>query len=201
MTATYTMMLLGRNRKTPLSWHHFQRSTMTKATERKMGAEVRVPFSSFSSASSSSSSSSPPSFQDYQLPPAVETWEKVAEKELSRSNTSVASLRTDRVTPEGIQIQPVYWDLQDPDNAEMPGVFPYTRGPYASMYTSKPWTIRQYAGFSSAEESNAFYRANLKAGVQGLSVAFDLPSHRGYDSDHGKSLVNVCFFLCDPPLL
>lgn len=126
------------------------------------------------------------------MPESVQAWEKVAEQELRRSDASVASLRTDRITSEGIQIQPVYWDLNDPNNnddPEMPGVYPYTRGPYASMYTSKPWTIRQYAGFSSAEESNAFYRANLKAGVQGLSVAFDLPTHRGYDSDNGESAV------------
>ena len=64
------------------------------------------------------------------------------------------------------------------------GMIPYTRGPYASMYVGRPWTIRQYAGFSTAEESNAFYQANLKAGQKGLSIAFDLPTHRGYDSDH-----------------
>src|SRR5690606_9593343 len=65
-----------------------------------------------------------------------------------------------------------------------PGLPPYTRGPYASMYVGRPWTIRQYAGFSTAEESNAFYRANLKSGQKGLSVAFDLATHLGYDSDH-----------------
>ena len=66
------------------------------------------------------------------------------------------------------------------------GVFPYTRGVYAAMYAKRPWTIRQYAGFSSAQESNAFYKANLAQGQQGLSVAFDLASHRGYDSDHPR---------------
>lgn len=185
MTAAMTMML-GRTRKTPFLWRQLQRGS----TKRKVRAEIGAPFSS------SSASSPSTTFEDYQLPKAVETWEKVAEKELSRSNTSVASLRTDRITPEGIQIQPAYWDLNDPD-CEMPGVFPYTRGPYASMYTSKPWTIRQYAGFSSAEESNAFYRANLKAGVQGLSVAFDLPSHRGYDSDNGESKNMHVFCWCN----
>jgi methylmalonyl-CoA mutase len=70
--------------------------------------------------------------------------------------------------------------------AEFPGFPPYTRGPYASMYTARPWTIRQYAGFSTAEDSNAFYRRNLAAGQTGLSVAFDLPTHRGYDSDHSR---------------
>jgi len=120
-----------------------------------------------------------------QVPESVKEWEALAEKELSRiEGVTVDTLRSNRVTPEGIAVQPVYWDLKDSD-AEMPGVYPYTRGPYASMYTSKPWTIRQYAGFSSAEESNAFYRANLAAGVQGLSVAYDLPTHRGYDSDNG----------------
>src|SRR6478609_21092 len=75
--------------------------------------------------------------------------------------------------------------------AQYPGVFPYLRGPYASMYINKPWTIRQYAGFSTAEESNAFYKNNLKSGQTGLSVAFDLPTHRGYDSDHPRALGDV----------
>ena len=67
-----------------------------------------------------------------------------------------------------------------------PGEFPYTRGPYPTMYVQRPWTFRQYAGFSTAEESNAFYRRNLAAGQAGLSVAFDLATHRGYDSDHPR---------------
>lgn len=71
------------------------------------------------------------------------------------------------------------------------GVKPYDRGPYATMYTNRPWTIRQYAGFSTAEESNKFYRANVAAGQQGLSVAFDLPTHRGYDSDHPRVVGDV----------
>jgi methylmalonyl-CoA mutase len=70
-------------------------------------------------------------------------------------------------------------------------VKPYDRGPYATMYTNRPWTIRQYAGFSAAEESNKFYRANVAAGQQGLSVAFDLPTHRGYDSDHERVVGDV----------
>ncbi|KAL7472519.1 hypothetical protein ACHAXS_012876 [Conticribra weissflogii] len=73
----------------------------------------------------------------------------------------------------------------------MPGVKPYDRGPYATMYTNRPWTVRQYAGFSTAEESNKFYRANVAAGQQGLSVAFDLPTHRGYDSDHPRVVGDV----------
>lgn len=71
------------------------------------------------------------------------------------------------------------------------GAFPYTRGPRPTMYTVKPWTVRQYAGFSTAEESNAFYRKNLAAGQQGLSVAFDLATHRGYDSDHARVVGDV----------
>jgi len=85
-------------------------------------------------------------------------------------------------TPEGLALRPVYHS-DEKDQAELPGVFPYKRGPYASMYTMRPWTIRQYAGFSTAEESNKFYKKNMAAGQQGLSVAFDLPTHRGYDSD------------------
>jgi len=133
-----------------------------------------------------SSSSYPP----YEAPPNVKEWEKLATKELSRSIKTVDSLRADRVTPEGIAIQPVYYDLDDP-NPAMPGVKPYDRGPYATMYTNRPWTVRQYAGFSTAEESNRFYRANVAAGQQGLSVAFDLPTHRGYDSDHPRVLGDV----------
>ena len=90
-------------------------------------------------------------------------------------------------TPEGIAIRPVYTaeDAADIDPG-LPGFPPYMRGPYASMYAGRPWTIRQYAGFSTAEESNAFYRRNLAAGQKGLSVAFDLATHRGYDSDHPR---------------
>ncbi|MBV7255391.1 methylmalonyl-CoA mutase [Pacificimonas sp. WHA3] len=95
-------------------------------------------------------------------------------------------------TPEGITIDPVYTaeDAADLDPG-LPGFAPYTRGPYASMYTGRPWTIRQYAGFSTAEESNAFYRRNLAAGQKGLSVAFDLATHRGYDSDHPRVVGDV----------
>eukprot|EP00980_Cylindrotheca_fusiformis_P000625 scaffold157_cov116-Cylindrotheca_fusiformis.AAC.2 len=126
----------------------------------------------------------------YIPPETVSQWETLANKELARSKKSVDSLRSERVTPEGIAIQPVYYDLKDP-KPEMPGVYPFTRGPYASMYTNRPWTIRQYAGFSTAEESNAFYKRNLAAGQQGLSVAFDLPTHRGYDSDHERVVGDV----------
>jgi methylmalonyl-CoA mutase len=92
-------------------------------------------------------------------------------------------------TPEGIDVKPLYTaaDLDGLDFlATYPGLPPYLRGPYPTMYVNQPWTIRQYAGFSTAEESNAFYRRNLAAGQKGLSVAFDLPTHRGYDSDHPR---------------
>ncbi|MEU7751220.1 methylmalonyl-CoA mutase [Micromonospora sp. NPDC049101] len=92
------------------------------------------------------------------------------------------------LTPEGITVRGAYAaaDLDGLDLATMPGLPPYLRGPYPTMYTTQPWTIRQYAGFSTAEESNAFYRRNLAAGQKGLSVAFDLATHRGYDSDHPR---------------
>lgn len=126
------------------------------------------------------------------LPPTVQKWEKLADKELSKvPDVTVDTLRTHRVTPEGVEIQPVYWDVNDAEAPEMPGVYPFTRGPYATMYSARPWTIRQYAGFSTAEESNAFYKKNLAAGQQGLSVAFDLPTHRGYDSDHERVVGDV----------
>lgn len=92
-------------------------------------------------------------------------------------------------TPEGIDVKPLYTarDLEGVDFLDTyPGIAPYLRGPYPTMYVNQPWTIRQYAGFSTAEESNAFYRRNLAAGQKGLSVAFDLPTHRGYDSDHPR---------------
>src|SRR6187455_1795730 len=93
------------------------------------------------------------------------------------------------LTPEGIPVKPGYSeaDLEGIDFLETwPGVAPYLRGPYPTMYVNQPWTIRQYAGFSTAEDSNAFYRRNLAAGQEGLSVAFDLATHRGYDSDHPR---------------
>jgi methylmalonyl-CoA mutase len=92
-------------------------------------------------------------------------------------------------TPEGIEVKPVYTaeDLEAVTHlGTMPGLPPFLRGPYATMYVRRPWTIRQYSGFSTAEESNAFYRRNLAAGQKGLSIAFDLATHRGYDSDHPR---------------
>src|SRR4051794_2795804 len=93
------------------------------------------------------------------------------------------------LTPEEIPVKPVY---DEADRAGLdfvdgyPGIAPYVRGPYPTMYVNQPWTVRQYAGFSTAEDSNAFYRRNLAAGQKGLSVAFDLATHRGYDSDHPR---------------
>ncbi len=118
------------------------------------------------------------------------TWETLAEKELR--GKPLDSLNWD--TPEGIEVKPVYTadDLDGLDHmGGMPGINPYTRGPRATMYTGRPWTIRQYAGFSTAEESNAFYRQGLAAGQQGVSVAFDLATHRGYDSDHERVVGDV----------
>ena len=140
--------------------------------------------------SSSATVTNDAAFPPYQKPPSVELWESLAKKELSKSNRTVDTLRTQRITPEGIAIQPVYYDL-DSSTPSMPGIKPFERGPYATMYANRPWTVRQYAGFSTAEESNMFYRRNVAAGQQGLSVAFDLPTHRGYDSDHPRVVGDV----------
>ncbi|WP_340302626.1 methylmalonyl-CoA mutase [Roseobacter sp. HKCCD7870] len=112
-------------------------------------------------------------------------WQELASKELR--DKPLESLNKE--TLEGITVQPLYTqeDIQDlPHMGNLPGFAPFTRGVKATMYTGRPWTIRQYAGFSTAEESNAFYRKNLAAGQQGVSVAFDLATHRGYDSDHPR---------------
>ena len=93
------------------------------------------------------------------------------------------------LTPEGIEVKAAYGpdDLKGLDFLDTwPGIAPYLRGPYPTMYVTQPWTVRQYAGFSTAEDSNAFYRRNIAAGQKGLSVAFDLATHRGYDSDHPR---------------
>ena len=97
-------------------------------------------------------------------------------------------------SPEGIAVKPLYTvaNLADIDHLHsMPGIAPYARGPRATMYANRPWTVRQYSGFSTAEASNAFYRANLASGQKGLSVAFDLATHRGYDSDHPRAADDV----------
>lgn len=109
-------------------------------------------------------------------------------------NGAAPKVGSDWMTPEGISVKPVYnqADLGGLDHLNtMPGVPPFLRGPYPTMYVQQPWTIRQYAGFSTAEESNAFYRRNLAAGQKGLSIAFDLATHRGYDSDHPRVVGDV----------
>ncbi len=119
---------------------------------------------------------------------ALEKWQKAAAK--SAPGGDVAALNW--VTPEGLVVKPLYTaadvaNLPDPALADtLPGFAPFIRGPQATMYSVRPWTIRQYAGFSTAEDSNAFYRQALAAGGQGVSVAFDLATHRGYDSDHPR---------------
>ena len=112
--------------------------------------------------------------------PTPADWKALADKEVKGRDL-------DWQTPEGITVKPLYTaeDVADLDPG-LPGFAPYTRGVKASMYAGRPWTIRQYAGFSTAEESNAFYRRNLAAGQKGLSVAFDLATHRGYDSNHPR---------------
>lgn len=117
--------------------------------------------------------------------PSLTDWQQLAEKELR--GKPLNSL--DRETYEGITKKPLYTkaDLEGLEHINsMPGYEPFLRGPRATMYAGRPWTIRQYAGFSTAEASNAFYKKNLAAGQQGLSVAFDLATHRGYDSDHPR---------------
>jgi methylmalonyl-CoA mutase len=117
----------------------------------------------------------------------IDDWKKAAEKEVKGKDLTWA-------TPEGIAVKPLYTaeDAGVSDSGPgLPGFAPFTRGVRASMYAGRPWTIRQYAGFSTAEESNAFYRRNLAAGQKGLSVAFDLATHRGYDSDHPRVVGDV----------
>ncbi|UVC08713.1 methylmalonyl-CoA mutase [Rhizobium sp. TH2] len=111
-------------------------------------------------------------------------WRKLAERELKSAPDTLIWH-----TPEGIDVKPLYTEADTenlPHLDSLPGIAPFTRGPRATMYAGRPWTIRQYAGFSTAEESNAFYRKALLAGQKGLSVAFDLATHRGYDSDHPR---------------
>lgn len=117
--------------------------------------------------------------------PDIKDWQALAAKETKGADLSWT-------TPEGIVVKPLYTaaDVAGLDPG-LPGFAPFTRGVRASMYTGRPWTIRQYAGFSTAEESNAFYRRNLAAGQKGLSVAFDLATHRGYDSDHPRVVGDV----------
>jgi len=127
------------------------------------------------------SSTPEPSFK----PADLEAWAKAAAKSAPGGDVSALNW----ITPDGISVKPLYTaaDLQGLKYTDtLPGFEPYLRGPQATMYAVRPWTIRQYAGFSTAEESNAFYRKALAAGGQGVSVAFDLATHRGYDSDHPR---------------
>ncbi len=115
----------------------------------------------------------------------LKDWQELAAKECKGRQLEELTWKT----PEGIDVKPLYsaQDLEGLDHLDsMPGMAPFVRGPKATMYAGRPWTVRQYAGFSTAEESNAFYRKNLEAGQTGLSVAFDLATHRGYDSDHPR---------------
>jgi methylmalonyl-CoA mutase len=116
----------------------------------------------------------------------INRWRDLAKKELKGRDPDELIV----TTPDGLELKPLYTaeDLEGFEHLDtLPGEFPFIRGPRATMYANRPWTVRQYAGFSTAEESNEFYRANLAAGQQGLSVAFDLATHRGYDSDHSRS--------------
>lgn len=120
----------------------------------------------------------------------IKDWDTLAKKELKGKDLS----DVEWVTPEGIKVKPLYTkeDLEGLEHYNgYPGLPPFTRGPRATMYSNRPWTIRQYAGFSTALESNKFYKEGLKNGVMGLSVAFDLATHRGYDSDHPRVVADV----------
>src|SRR5256885_1478190 len=119
---------------------------------------------------------------------SLDAWKKLAAKEPGTTADELG-----RTTAEGIRIKPLYVRDDVPTGAHdaFPGVEPFVRGPHATMYSQKPWTIRQYAGFSTARASNEFYRRNLAAGQKGLSVAFDLATHRGYDSDHERVVGDV----------
>ncbi|MFL2660476.1 MAG: methylmalonyl-CoA mutase [Alphaproteobacteria bacterium] len=120
----------------------------------------------------------------------IKDWEDSASKELKGKALDQLFWET----PEGIKVKPLYTkdDVKDLSHEiGLPGLPPFTRGPRATMYSNRPWTIRQYAGFSTAEESNKFYKEGLKNGVMGLSVAFDLATHRGYDSDHKRVVADV----------
>jgi len=135
-----------------------------------------------------------PDFQTIELGAIQDQTDRRRWEEAYRAETGAEPGERAWTTPEGIAIAPLY---SEADTAQLdfldslPGIPPYLRGPYATMYTQRAWTLRQYAGFSTAEESNAFYRRNLAAGQKGLSVAFDLPTHRGYDSDDPRVAADV----------
>ena len=123
----------------------------------------------------------------------IDDWNELANKEL-KNKVSNGEQNLSWESEEGIQIKALYTkdDLEGLEHLNtMPGFPPFVRGPKATMYSGRPWTIRQYAGFSTAKESNAFYRKALKGGQKGLSIAFDLATHRGYDSDHPRVIGDV----------
>ncbi|GAA5511896.1 methylmalonyl-CoA mutase [Deinococcus carri] len=121
-------------------------------------------------------------------PPDLSAWKALAQKDLRGADPETLN----HVTPEGLTLKALYTSADLPESSDtLPGLPPFTRGPRATMYAARPWTIRQYAGFSTAEASNAFYRRNLAAGQKGLSVAFDLATHRGYDSNHPRVVGDV----------
>src|SRR5260221_7655762 len=123
-------------------------------------------------------------------PKRFEDGRALAAKELGGKSAETLA----RETLEGIKVKPLYTEADLEGLAlfgAMPGFPPYLRGARATMYANRPWTIRQYAGFSTAEDSNRFYRENLRAGQMGLSIAFDLATHRGYDSDHPRVVADV----------
>src|SRR3954469_14023479 len=122
--------------------------------------------------------------------PDLDQWTKAAAKSAPGGDVNALNWHT----PDGIAVKPLYTraDVEGLAHTEsLPGFAPYVRGPQATMYAARPWTIRQYAGFSTAEQSNAFYRKGLAGGGQGVSVAFDLATHRGYDSDHPRVVGDV----------
>ena len=130
--------------------------------------------------------STSPNYSSNELP-INEKWKKIATKQMKGKDPDTLLWHTH----EGITIKPIYTKedidaLSKDHDKELPGIHPYTRGPYPTMYAQRPWTIRQYAGFSTVEKSNEFYKKNIAAGQQGLSVAFDLATHRGYDSDNAR---------------
>src|SRR5437763_6717344 len=122
--------------------------------------------------------------------PDLDRWRELATKDLKGADPDTLSWQT----PEGLAVKPLYTadDLEEvATTGQLPGFEPFVRGPRATMYANRPWTIRQYAGFSTAEESKSCYRRNLAAGQVGLAVAFDLATHRGYDSDHPRVVGDV----------
>ncbi|MBW2327337.1 MAG: methylmalonyl-CoA mutase, partial [Deltaproteobacteria bacterium] len=122
--------------------------------------------------------------------PDLEKWKDLAAKQLRGRPLEDLNWKT----PEGILVKPLYTeeDLKGMEHVNtLPGFSPYVRGPMGTMYAGRPWTVRQYAGFATAKESNEFYRKNVAAGQTGLSVAFDLATHRGYDSDHPRVVGDI----------